>query len=66
LLSMRIVIANTRASRIHAIVKDSRFLRYGVQPAMLDKAGGDMVHLRVNLRPPKENDAAGIIIHRLL
>jgi hypothetical protein len=33
---------------------------------MLDKAGGDMVHLRVNLRPPKENDAAGIIIHRLL
>jgi hypothetical protein len=29
---------------------------------VLDKAGGDMVHLRVNLRPPKENDAAGIII----
>jgi hypothetical protein len=33
---------------------------------MLDKAGGDMVLLRVNLRPPKENEAAGISIHRFL
>jgi hypothetical protein len=33
---------------------------------MLDKAGGDMVLLRLNIRPPKENQAAGISIHRLL
>jgi hypothetical protein len=33
---------------------------------MLDKVDGDMVHLRVNLRPPKANEAAGIIIHLLL
>jgi hypothetical protein len=33
---------------------------------MLDKAGGDMVPLRLNLRPPKENEAAGVSIHRLL
>jgi hypothetical protein len=26
---------------------------------MLDKAGGDMVPLRLNLWPPKENEAAG-------
>jgi hypothetical protein len=31
---------------------------------MLDKMGGGMVHLRLNLRPPKENEAAGIIIHQ--
>jgi hypothetical protein len=57
-----IAIANTRAPRIHAIAKDSRFLRCGVRPAVLDKAGGDMVHLRVNLRLPKENNAAMIIV----
>jgi hypothetical protein len=50
----------------HSIVKDSRFLRGGAPPAMLDKAGGDMVPLRLNLRPPKEKEAAGISIHRLL
>jgi hypothetical protein len=33
---------------------------------MLDKAGSDMVPLRLNLKPPKENQAAGISIHRLL
>jgi len=33
---------------------------------MLDKAGGDMVPLRVNLRPPKENEATWISIHWLL
>jgi hypothetical protein len=55
-----------RARRIHSIVKDSRFLRRGAPAAMLDKADGDMVPLRLNLRPPKENEAAGIIIHRLL
>jgi hypothetical protein len=52
--------------RIHATVKDSRFLRRGARPVMLDKAGGDMVPLRLNLWPPKENEAAGISIHRLL
>jgi hypothetical protein len=56
----------TRALRIHSIVKDSRFLRRGARPVMLDKAGGDMVPLRLNLRPPKENEAAGVSIHRLL
>jgi hypothetical protein len=55
-----------RALRIHSIVKDSRFLRPGARPVMLDKAGGDMVPLRFNLRPPKENKAAGISIHRFL
>jgi hypothetical protein len=58
--------SRTRALRIQAIIKDSRFLRCAVQPPVLDKAGGDMVHFRVNRRLPKENDAAGIIIHRLL
>ena len=38
---------------------------YGAQPVMLDKAGGDMVPLSLNLWSPKENEAAGIIIHRL-
>jgi hypothetical protein len=33
---------------------------------MLDKAGGDMVPLRLNLWPPKENEVAGKIIHLLL
>jgi hypothetical protein len=33
---------------------------------MLDKAGGDMVLLRLILWPPKENEAAEIIIHWLL
>jgi hypothetical protein len=37
----------------------------GGQPVMLDKAGGDMVPLLLNLWPPKENEVAGIIIHRL-
>ena len=58
--------SRTRALRIHSIVKDSRFLRCGARPVMLDKAGGDMVPLRLNLRPPKENEAAGVSIHRLL
>ena len=51
---------------IHSIVKDLRFLRCGAGPVLLDKAGGDMVHLSLNLRPPKENEAAGTSIHRLL
>jgi hypothetical protein len=33
---------------------------------MLDKAGGDMVLLRLNLWAPKENEAAEIIIPWLL
>jgi hypothetical protein len=53
----------TRALRIHSIVKDSRFLRRGARPVMLDKAGGDMVPFHLNLWPPKENEAAGISIH---
>ncbi len=61
-LPVPIAIANPRASRIHSIVKDSRLLRCGAEAAELDKAGGDMVHFRVNLRPPKENEAARIII----
>jgi hypothetical protein len=52
--------------RIHSIIKDSRFLRRGAWPVMLDKAGGDMVLVRLNLWPPKENEASGISIHRLL
>jgi hypothetical protein len=55
-----------RALRIHPIVKDSRFLPRGARPVMLDKAGGGMVPLRLNLRPTKENEAAWISIHRLL
>jgi len=39
-----------------------RFALLTAGPAVLDKAGGDMVHLRVNLRPLKENDAARIIV----
>jgi len=64
--SMSLSQSQTRALRIHPIVKDSRFLRPAARPVMLDKAGGDMVLLRLNLRPPKENEAAGISIHRLL
>jgi hypothetical protein len=56
----------TRALLIHSIVKDSRCSGRGARPVMLDKAGGDMVPLRLNLRPAKENEAAGISIHRLL
>jgi hypothetical protein len=52
--------------RIHSIVKDLRFLRCGAAPVLLDKAGGDMVHLPRNLRPPKENKAAKMTIHLLL
>jgi hypothetical protein len=55
-----------RALRIHSMVKDLRFLWLGARPVMLDKAGGDMVPLRLNLPPAKENEAAGISIHRLL
>jgi hypothetical protein len=33
---------------------------------MLDKAASDMVPLRLNLWSPKENEAVGISIHRLL
>jgi hypothetical protein len=44
-------------SAFHPIVKDSRFLRRGARPVMLDKAASDMVPLRLNLRPPKENEA---------
>jgi hypothetical protein len=56
----------SHALRIHSIVKDSRFLRRSARLIMLDKAGGDMVPLRLNLWPPKDNEAAGISIHRLL
>jgi hypothetical protein len=61
-LSQRLICALS----IQSIVKDSRFLRRGAPPAMLDKPGGDMVPLRLNLWPPKENEAAGISIHRFL
>jgi hypothetical protein len=61
-----IAITNTNTFRIHSIVKDSRLLRRGAGAVMLDKAGGDMVPLRLNLGPPKENKAAGISIHRFL
>ena len=56
----------TRVLRIDSIAKDTCFLRRGAPPAMLDKTGDDMVPLCLNLRPPKEKEAAGIIIHRLL
>ena len=46
--------------------QDSGFLRRGALRVMLDKAGGDMVPLRLNLRPPKEKEVSGISIHRLL
>ena len=66
MLYVAIAAANICALRIHSIVKDSRFLRRGAPSVMLDKAGGDMVPLRLNLWPPKESEAAGISIHRLL
>jgi hypothetical protein len=46
--------------------QNSRLIWRGAPRLMLDKVDGDMVHLRVNLRPPKANEAAGIIIHLLL
>ena len=46
--------------------QDSGFLRRGALRVMLDKAGGDMVPLRLNLRPPKEKEVSGISIQRLL
>jgi hypothetical protein len=64
--SMSLSQSRTRAVRIHSIVEDSRFLRRGARPVLLDKAASDMVPLRLNLWPPKENEAAGISIHRLL
>jgi hypothetical protein len=54
-----IAAANTRALRIHSIVNDSRFFRRGARPVMLDKTGGDMVPLRLNLWPPKETRPPG-------
>jgi hypothetical protein len=39
--------------------------RRGAPSVMLDKAGGDMVPLRLNLWPPKESEVAGISIHWL-
>jgi hypothetical protein len=61
-LHVAIAIANTRAP--HSLNRQ-RFALLTAWLVMLDKAGGDMVPLRFNLWPPKENEAAGIIIHRL-
>jgi hypothetical protein len=57
-----------RALRIRSIIKNSRFLRRGKRPGMLDKAGAAMV-ISPNLGPPKENEAKrdsnSIVFYRL-
>jgi hypothetical protein len=63
MLIAAIAAANTRAP---LSLNRQRFALLTTWPVMLDKAGGDMVLLRLNLWAPKENEAAEIIIHWLL